>query len=518
MKNFYINLPDNKIEIVTFLFWTTVAYALFSWFSIQIHTSITADTLWLCDAAGRLLSGQNMADAYYDPHPPLSVLLYVLPVLASMTGLIPVYHAVFGYVLLILAGSAWLTYRILKSVPGIDHTTVMTATVALVMANTILPSISFTERDQILGILLLPFVLAQIGITKKWPMPRLLKHIALCAGALIILVKPHHGLLPTLILLHRMIRQRRISVWKDADFLYLSGAVLTYTVILFIYFSDYLHIILPDVINLYIAAPSKFTIIRSVYYGMLCTAGLLLAIVLNNKSWISYFLFTAALVSLIPYIVQMRGYTYHLLPAVTFFWCGVAVLSKETLQKFMAPHLSMVLVTFVMTAVAFSASTVRVYFPTHEKYQELPLAKFLESCEAPCPVFVLNDHIEITHQTALYSHKPWASRFPSFWFMPGIMSSSPDDVEKYREKYGQMIAEDLARYQPKILLIGGFKVTNGDTFDFFDFFGNIDAVKQELAHYRKKDDFTMDQRVYFTGTNLDKPRPMTYKFYERIQD
>ena len=56
----------------------------------------------------------------------------------------------------------------------------------------------------------------------------------------------------------------------------------------------------------------------------------------------------------------------------------------------------------------------------------------------------------------------------------------------------------MARYQPKFILIGSFKVINGEIFDFLDFFAGRDDVKAQLAHYRKKDDFTMDQRVYFT--------------------
>lgn len=521
MKKFYIDLPPNKIEIVEFFFWTMVAYALFTWFSIQIHTSITADTLWLCDAASRLLAGQTMAAAYYDPNPPLSVMLYVPPVLASMTGLITIHDAVFVYTLLILALSALLTYNILKVIPGIELTTAVSATVALVMANTILSSLSFTERDQILGMMLLPFVLTQTGITKKWPLPPVIKHTTLILGAALILLKPHHGLIPTLIILHRAMAEKRLSVWRDPDFMYLASAVVGYAAILFFYFSDYLNIILPDVTDLYLMNFSEFALIKGVFCALLCITGLLIAFIINNKLWLTYYFFAAAMISIIPFIVQMRGYEYHLMPATTFFWCAVAVMSKDSLQKFMAPQLSLFLTTLLMTVTAFSLTTVRIYFPTHEQYKELPLAKFLEDCESPCPVFVLNNHIEITHQTALYSDKPWASRFPSFWFIPGIFDTdktTPAELARYREKYGRMVAEDLALYKPQRVLIGTFKLKDGSMFDFIDFFGAEEPFRKEWARYRRNGEFTMDQRVYFPRTSLDKPHPMTYLVFERRPD
>ncbi len=521
MKNFYLSLPGNKTPLVEFLFWTLVAYALFTWFSIHIHTSITADTLWLCDAAGRLLSGEKMGESYYDPNPPLSVLLYVPPVLLSLTGWATVYQSVFFYVLLLLAGASFATYCILKFIPGLEATTILLITVTLIIFNTIVTSISFTERDQMIGMWLLPFVLTQIAITKKWPLPSTLKHATLLTGAVLILLKPHYGLFPALILLHRVVTQKRLNVWKDADFLYLACAVLSYAAILVIFFSDYLRVVLPDVINLYLHNESTFALMRGILWALVFLIGISTAAIINNKSWIIYFLFIAAFVNLIPFIVQMRGYSYHLFPALTFFWCGAAVLGKETLQKIMAPHYALIAMMLIIIVAALALSPARMHFPTHEQYKELPLAKFLESCEDPCPVFVLNDHIEIMHQTALYSHKPWASRFPSFWFIPGIFdtdNTSPEAFAAYRAKYGYMVAEDLARYKPKLVLIGSFKLKDETTFDFLNFFSAEEAFRREWAHYKKKDDFTMDQRVYFKGTSLDKPRPMVYQVFERKND
>lgn len=521
MRKFYLALPDNKIQLAEFAFWLLTAYALYTWLSLQHQASITADTLWLCEAANRMLSGEKMAQSYYDPNPPLSVILYIPPVLLAKTGLLSLQHAIIAYVVALLAGASFITYKFLRTAPGIEATTAMTATVALAIANTVMTSMSFTERDQIIGIWLVPFVLAQIAITKNWPVSRPLKHVALLIGAVLILVKPHHGLLPTLILLHRACAQKRISLWKDTDFIYLSCAVLLYVAGIALFFQDYTSTILPDVINLYLSSNVRFVIFKSLYYAMLCISVLLIGLIAGKPSWLSQFFLVAALVSIIPFTVQMRGYHYHILPAVCFFWCGTSVWGKEFFQRYMSPHLAMIFVTAFMTIYAFSLTPARIYAPTPKQYAEMPLAKILADCADPCPVFILNDHIEITHQNATYTGKPWASRFPSFWFIPGIYrleESDPEQFEAYRQKYALMMAEDLNRYKPARVLLGEFPLEDEPFFDFVGFFSTNASFNAAWKHYRHTGAFTLNQNLYFPKSSFFKNRKVTYQIYERIPD
>ncbi|QQG35644.1 MAG: hypothetical protein HYS17_08975 [Micavibrio aeruginosavorus] len=518
-KTFYLSLPDNRKDIVEFFFWVVIAYALFTWLSIQSHTAITADTMWLCDAAGRLLSGQKMSERFYDPNPPLSVLLYIPPALVTMAGWLPAYTSVFYYTLFLVLLFSYLTFCILKSAPAVDTTASMTVTGALFVSATVMASLSFTERDQILGAALVPFVLSQIALTRNWPAPRFALHMALLLGAVLILLKPHHGLVPTLILLHRLITQRRLSVCKDSDFLYLSGAVIAYMALLFAFFKDYLTVIFPDVLILYFSTPTLNIFIKAAAYSMVSITALLIAGIFNNRNGLVFLFLLFSLVSIVPFLAQMRGYHYHLMPALIFFWCGIALLGKEALQKFMSPHYGMIVMTAIMSILAFALTPTRIFFPTHEAYSDLPMTRFLnEQCPSPCTFFVLNDHIEITHQTALYTGHSWASRFPSFWFLAGLYNNtdiSPAEFEEKREKYARFIAEDISHYKPRVIMLGEFKINEKTTFDFVEFASVDSNFRKEWSRYAQEDDFNMDQRVYFTGTNLAKPRPMTYQVFIR---
>lgn len=521
-KRFYIALPEDKIDLVQFGFYALLTCALYIWFSIQVQVNITADTLWLADAAGRLLRGESMSQAFYDPNPPMSMILYIPPVLMADTGLISLHNALFFYVLLFLVGASIATYKILRVIPGNDITTAMVGTVALIVSATIASAASYTERDQIIGICLVPFILTQLAMTKGWPVPVPLKHFTLLVGTMLILVKPHHGLLPTLLIAHRAITQKRLSVCKDADFLYLAAGGIGYTVILLFCFPDFLQIILPDVLALYMPSNSiKFVLFSVLYYTLLCVIIILLANIAGRISWLPYLFLGMAIISLIPFIVQMRGYHYHLMPTIIFLWCGAAFFAKDFLQRYMSPHLALVFVTSAMITISFSLSQSRLSLPTVTQYKTLPMAELLFDCDSPCPFFVINDHIEITHQTALYTGKMWASRFPSLWFVPRIYQlkeTNPLESERLQKKYAAMIVNDIERYKPRYILAGNIPLSKDITFNFIEFSAVAPSFSKVWSTYKAVGEITINQELYFPPYKEFKNHKLTYMLYKRNPD
>lgn len=504
---------------IVFYICALMAGALYAWFKVHYNAVITADSLWLTEAASRFLHGEKMSESYYDANPPLSVLLYIPPALMAATGLVAVYHAIFFYTLALLAFFSFLTYKLIRHIPGSDAITALIVTSGLIIANTIQTSVSFSERDQILGMALVPFVLTQLFMTCQWPMPRWLKHTTLVFGAVLILIKPHHGLLPTLILLHRAWTQKRITLWKDADFLYLSGAVIIYLAVCLSLFSDYIHIILADAPDLYLPEIKPLILARGGYYILIIMIAMLSGMLLKRSSWIATFFFLCALVSLVPFIVQMWGFHYHLLPTISFFCCGLALLFRDSLLKIMNIRSAAFAGILGLLVFSFVTRPLLSQFPTHESYMAMPLTKVISECGEPCPFFILNDSIEITHQTAVYSGQTWASRFPSFWFLPGIYKSDSHLTDEqqltYQKKYARMVVEDLARYKPKLVILGEFKIAPETDIDWNQFLSVDEQFKSEWSNYTHSGQVELDQRIYFRGTKMDKPLPRTYQIYKR---
>lgn len=515
---------EGRDRFIRFLMLLLMAGLLGAWFHVYAQAYTAADTLWLAEAAARFLNGERMAAAYYDPNPPLSVILYVPPALLTQWGLMPVHMSVFYYTLLILALTSLLLYKTLKAAPGSDEQTAFLCTSAFIIANTVLTGITFTERDQILGMALCPFVLTQVFITKRWPLPRWLFHTALFLGAVLVLLKPHHGLLPVLIILHRALTQKRLDVWKDADFIYLACCTSAYLVLCLTYFSDYTFGILPDVLSLYSKTATPVIVQYYAHYVLIFAGVMAAGFLLNGRkpSWPGTFLLACAVIAFIAYAAQMRGYHYHMLPAVMFFAMGLACTIKDTAVRFLDARYAMPAALVAVMALALLHYPLMRTFPTHEQYyKDMPISGIVRQCPAPCPFFMMNDTMEIVHQTAAYNDRPWASRFPSVWFIPAIINllgeGRVEEATALRDKYGKMVGEDLARYKPKLVLLAEFKVTRRGTINFSKFFSANPEFRSEWAKYRLAQRVTIDQGVYFRGTAQDKHKPMTYQIYERIE-
>lgn len=517
-QSFFLALPENKTELMNFIFWALVSFALFTWFRLQLPLQMTADTLWMAESAVRMLQGEKFSEAYYDPNPPLSMILYIPAVLAAQTGLVNMHTALFLYTLLHLGGAAFALYRLIGAIPGYDRSMATVTTLAFILAGTVMAGNSFTERDQIIGFWLVPFVLVQLCMTKGWAVPRGVKHVTLLLGAFMMLVKPHYGLIPTLMILHRVFVQKRITVFKDADFIYLAAGVLSYAALLWFYFPDFLSVVLPDIVALYPVDNTKFVLYRAAYNGLIAVCALLLTFIAGRISWLPYFFFGMALLALVPFVAQMRGYHYQMLPAITFFFCGAALLGREWLSRYMSPLLAVMVAVFALGAIAFISTPSRPYTVKAAQYPQLPLARALEGCTEPCSFMVANNHIEITHQTALYTGKHWASRFPSPWFVPALYDLEKKDHAKFltlRAKYAGMMAEDLNRYKPQIIMFAEFPLTAAQEFDLLGLFAGESAFQQALSAYQPQPDVTIAQSAYFPRSGIFRDKNIRYRVFRR---
>ncbi len=58
----------------------------------------------------------------------------------------------------------------------------------------------FGQRDQLVALSMLPFVLGQVILTRRIDCPRALLAAVFAVGAVLVLLKPHNGLLPVVFL------------------------------------------------------------------------------------------------------------------------------------------------------------------------------------------------------------------------------------------------------------------------------------------------------------------------------
>jgi hypothetical protein len=501
------------------------ALLLAPWFVYVCQMSINGDTAWLLIAAERLLGGGHMLSDVYENNPPLSLLIHVPPVLLAKAAGLPLYAGALVFFFALIGLSVWAVSALLKRLDFLDEMDRTALLAGFAAAITIMPSISFGEREHILLLGLMPFTLGQLALTWGYRLPRNIAWPVFGLGAVAILLKPHYGVLPVFFLLHRAVKNKSLGFLRDADFIILSAVTALYIVGVWLFFPDYAQI-LPDALALYVssgASPFAFpallqhVILFSAFLGIEAT----LSALKGKRRELMILLYGSALLCLVPYAVQMKGFYYHLIPAMGFFLTGLAFTLQSYARQYIKPaHWQKIVSLAAIILLAYGNTPLLWAYPSHSDYKNLPMAAQLEKhCPAPCTYFAFHDTLEILSQTTLYTDATHASRFPSLWFLPAIYNGTgldPAQQKILKDKYAGYVAKDLERYQPEVLFLMSNSVfADGQSFDLARYFSSNTQFSKVMRNYRKTGSFTMNRADYLRGTDLDGDLMLAYDVYTK---
>lgn len=496
----------------------------------QFSYSINPDSAVLMEFARRFLEGGRFGVDFFDVNPPLSILIYVPAVLlGGLTGL-PAYYSVVVYILALSVLSAALTWKTLRSFPFLGKEETDFTAAAFFLSGLYVTNIFFGERDHIIALGLMPLLLTQFAIAKSCKIPRAVFYTSCVFGAVVILIKPHYGLMPAMMLLHRAWKEKSPGALLRADFIIITAALAAYALLCITMFYDFTLNDLPDAVRLY-ATRSSPGLANTLMPAMSVFALLMIASALSpltgEKKSIALMLTLASFCLLIAFVTQIKGYYYHIIPAYMFMLTTLVLLGTE-FAKTGLPKLVFTIAAPAALLLVFPASW---GYPTHAGYKELPMAKMLENCPEPCTFFAVNEFAFMVYETAVYKNATHASRFPSLWFQPpltcgyaaveknypGVMSR--EKLDHYFNKYTAMMADDIDRYKPSLIAIirSDDACPDGSTmpFDFVSFFSKHPGFKAAWGNYKFDKEFSFDRRDYFAGTSADFSHMMTFDIYRR---
>lgn len=501
------------------------------WFSFAWNQSINTDIVYLTQSAVYFLSGHKMSESFYDNNPPLCILVYIIPAFFIKFLHIPFYQAGLIYGIILVIHSCSLINITLKYFSNVCSAQRHLITLAFFISQTIGAQLYFEEKDQFIILGLFPFILQQIAITQNYKIPKTLKNLSLLTGTIFILIKPHFLIIPALIVIHRVYATKNFQSILRADVYFLLCGLILYALLLITVFADYVFIILPDAITLYtslhnnVVPPLSLCIAFIIGIILFCAAYLP-----KNPDKIAVLFLFLSIVCIIPFMVQGKGFYYHLLPTLGFFIAGLCLVIFQYAAQFIkndtkhAEFLKITICAFICTSI-FSFFFTLFYLEksvlTHQEYKNSPLAKIIANCpNENCTYFMFNDTTEITQQLSVYTGNPHASRFASFWFLPKILSSSPltpDKKKNLAEKYAAFVAADFKKFKPDTLIIGQFHINPSEEkpFDFIAFFSNHSVEFQsEIQNYKKEETITVPMKTYFPNT-LVTNNPILFDIYRK---
>lgn len=516
-------------RIVFYLFLTLL---LTPWFMIQVPQSMNADVAWLVDCAGRILDGGKMSTDAYDNNPPLSLIVYMPPVLAHRLTGIPIEHAVFGYTLIFIILSCAAVHVIASRLKLTDDPGICLLTAVYAIANTILAGLHYGQKDHYLLLGLFPFFLIQTGMILRPETKPPLRWPVSIVGSMATLIKPHFLIVPATLMAVRALKTGKpLQIVRDADFLSLLSGTAIYLLVILAFFPDFVTVILPDTVTLYLPMSEPAFRMQSLRYGMLTVFALLVAITAgekgNNTMTLSLFCLGGALLSLAAYILQFKGFYHHLLPWTAFFASGLALFVYAHCARRLKNHqILLYLLAATAVALALFRTPLKPDFPKAGDYKNFELTRRIRECGQDCTFFMYNENMAIMHQTALHSGLRFGSRFPSFWFMPVLADNimkldaglpadlTREQISALQRKYADFVAEDLHRYRPDILFICD-KCDEGSPFDFYTFSSASPRFADEWSRYGYDSTMTINRRDYYRDTSADFDHFLSYKVYTR---
>lgn len=514
-----LNSFDKNISTTTILNALAIILGII-FFAVQNLRAVQADAAWLTHAAILLLDGHRMTEAYFDNNPPLSYIIFLPAALISKLGF-SLWTSLYLYCDALLVVAFFLTVKMLGKF-NLQNDSFNIILIGFFLA--ILSNGSFSQKDWLIALMIFPFLLAQL-LTISQKKITLIEWTALAIGTPFILLKPHYGLLPVILILYRTYTSKRLTSLFKPDFFLLFIGATAYAIAIYFYFYDFVKS-LPLIWSHYITTGSANTdkIVPFCSGFIVFNLSLLGIVYFNTKNAkpehraASLFLFASALMTLI-YFLQHKGFILHLTPALIFLQTGALlfILQCMPINKCVTNYTLAIIVLFITNFTLLLKNT--DYRRTPANYRASNEAKFLIENAKPNGFFIEAGTTSVIYPLSLYTNVPYAMRFPSLWFLPRIVKDFEEgdspSAQFSRQYFSSLIAEDIKTKKPTILLL----VPQEEGSPILNLLARNEPLKSELKNYSLHGNYDFHteafERLSLFGNNRGTIR---YNVYRRVNN
>ena len=433
--------------------------------SIQhLATILNHDVAWMLVVAGRMLDGGTYGADFVEFNLPLAVAAYIPPQLIHRLTALSLPDATHAWVLALIAQTMILAHCVrvrndLQS-PALRAALWQCWTV---IALVFLPAYHFAQREHLMMILVLPFLLSMSSTDR--PGIALRSYVALLA-AIGFYLKPHYAALPFLLLALRAWRERSWrALWSlESAVLVGCGAALALVTV----------IVYPEWFSLASWASDLYRgydqPLKDVLTDPLLLRWVLVPLALgfvllrvDTLRWRIAPLVLVATYGLLAYAAQRKGWEYQLLPAeiAVFLLCGYAALGVP-LGPVQRRHLFPGVAALASVALAVHAIQTMQHAPKARDVQRSNLTPAYLAFDGVPPgetVYALSTGVIPAFPTVVMMGLRWGSRYPSLWPLPRLLWAQRQSpaasalLDRYRAPFIDAIRDDLLRYQPKLVLV-----------------------------------------------------------------
>lgn len=478
------------------------------------------DQSWLLYAAGRMLLGTKLyGPTLIETNPPLIIWFSALPdLLAKLLHASPLRMLQAVVCVLIAFSTAW-SLRILRSagMVGGKVMTCLTVVVILAIESSCTNSSDFGQREHLLVLLLLPYVLAAI-LSAETTLGSLERITLGLAAGLAICFKPQQALIVIGLELFLTLWHRKAQRLWRLETISVAATVLAYGLLVQLATPLYIHQIAPLLRDTYLP------------YSYLPTAQLLNGILPYILCWPVVFcvwlwrrdslqvpcaplcLLACSLCAAAAYCLQHKGFKYQTIPQDAFLllaasWLLMEYLRPLVMQRFAARKSRTNLVVATLLCILLVMPALVVHGLRNLALWRTPSfpQTVLSRYPPGTPVYIFSMSLLGFHPV-LQDHLFWASRYNHLWLLPAIALNEaaetggpraikplpPARVHQLADLLRETVVEDLRRWKPEVILVERCTPThecqglNLSSFDTLAWFLRSPSFSAEWKNYRRQ--------------------------------
>jgi hypothetical protein len=445
---------------------------------LALLPAVGHDQMWCLYVAQRLLHGTTL----YGPHllesnPPLIMWMLLLPTGAARILHLPQSTVFKLFVLSIQAAIALLSLCLLRRLqPTPAKSRLWALAFAFICIFGVIPARDFGQRDHLLAILFIPYVLAAALDADSHRLAlRMRLTIGVIAG-LGICLKPHHLLVPAAIEAAFFLKRRRLTLRPEPLALLVTCAV--YLAAIRLLTPAYLTSILPILRDTYWAIGHLTLpqlIGEAIELHILAAVALVLAAITGWRKLplLNAFLLTSGAASTIAYYLQGTGWYYQQIPALSFFAFALCLQLLDLAERrhlrmpSWAPTAASALSVLAIALTAyFSGYNLARPFSFPSGLSDVPDPSFFRGLTPGAPVAILSTVVDDTIPPIFTHQFLWAQRENNLWTLPAILRNEsptapadpqrripPDRLAELDRLQHTWMVEDLTYWHPALVLI-----------------------------------------------------------------
>lgn len=482
----------------------------FVWLIGHLFPPVNHDAAAVLDFSRRWLMGEKLYVDLIDINTPLTFIHYAIPVALSwVTGFTTPTTLVIWFALAI-ATSARLCQRLIAILVPADKPLTRAFLIAMILFGfAVLPSDEFGQREHLMAILSMPYVLAAAARANGIELGR--GRLALYAALAVagFAMKPHFAAIPLLVEGYLLVvRGLRLSLRDPSPWIVAAGFGLHAAFIVLVT-PAYLNFVVPLAMEYYLDLGTggvlSVAMSRMTSANIIALAALAAPAFLFDRTRVAPLVLMFALGGVISNVAQEKGWPYHALPAAIATLVLAGLMIGESLDRLMpraaqaAQGAREALVLVTMGLCLYFFALYEDPFRKQINYAESPVAHLVKVVKKHAKhdrVLVLSPGIYPHYPMVNYARATMAMPFMTMWLLQGIYIEcdgteqryhDPEDMDQAEQFAFNSVARNLANLKPGVVIEdidpGIAWCADSGPFSYLDYFLRNPVFAEEWQNY-----------------------------------